>query len=58
MLDQEPDEALLDLRPERVVAGEPEFSLDPLDGFGDATIVEVDAIARDMADRQPVTRAK
>ena len=33
-----------------------EVALDPLDGLGDAPIVEVDAVARDVADREPVTR--
>ncbi len=47
--------------PERVVAAavrvaEAEIALDALDGLGDAPVVEVDAVARDVADRKPVAR--
>ena len=45
----------LDLLPARIVAvGAPEFVSQPCDRLGDAAIVEIDALARDVADRQPV----
>src|SRR5689334_6999291 len=54
VLGEQADEAPLDLGPERVVACEPEVALDALDGFGDAPVVVVDALARDVADREPL----
>jgi hypothetical protein len=59
MLGHEADELMLDLRPERIVAAafrvaETELALDPGYCFGDAAIVIVDAVAGDVADRQPV----
>jgi hypothetical protein len=59
VIDDQADEATLDLRPECIgTAGvrlrEVEVALDARHRFGDAAIVEIDAVVRDVADREPV----
>src|SRR5450755_884069 len=55
MVDQQRDVVTLDLRPAGIVdACAAEVELQPGDGLGNAAVIEVDAVARDVADRQPV----
>ena len=57
MVDQQRDVVALDLRPAGIV--DPcaaEVQLQPGDGLGNTAVVEVDAVARDVSDRQPVGR--
>ena len=59
MVGEEADEVQLHALPQRVgadaiEAGRAELALDPLDGLRGAAVVEVDPVARDVADREPV----
>src|SRR6185437_8741536 len=57
MIDQQRDEVALDVRPVGVGATDAaraEVALDARDGLGDAPIVEVDSVACDVPDREPV----
>ena len=55
VVDQQRDVMALDLRPARIIdACAAEVLLQAGDRFGDPAVVEVDAVAGDVADRQPV----
>jgi hypothetical protein len=55
VVDQQGDVVPLDLRPARIVdARAAEIGLQAGDRLRDATVIEVDAVAGDVADRQPV----
>ncbi len=61
VVDQEADVVQFHVLPQRVAArsvepGEPELALDPLGGLLHAAVVEVDPVARDVLDREPVAR--
>ena len=57
VVDQQRNVVPLDRLPARIVdLCATEFALQASDGFGHASIVEVDAVLRRMSDRQPVTR--
>ena len=56
VVDQQADELELDLLPQRVAIEPrgPEFALDALGGLQHAAIVEIDAVAADVLDGEPV----
>ena len=61
VIEQQADEMELDLLPQRVggegvEVGEPEFSEDQLRVFVHAAVVEVDPVASDVLNREPVAR--
>ena len=55
VVDQQRDVVALDVSPARIVdARAAEVLLQPDDRLGNTTVVKVDTVARDMADRKPV----